>query len=56
MHRVASGAPVITEAGQTVGLGSLRPGDIIKVQLRDGQARQITILRPAWADLGTPEQ
>ena len=56
VHRVASGVAVISEAGQKVGLGSLNPGDIIKGDVRDGQMRQIIILRRAWAELGTPEQ
>ena len=56
VHRVASGVPVISEAGQKVGLGSLNPGDIIKAHVRDGQMRQIIILRRAWADIGAPEQ
>ena len=55
-HRVASGVPVIGEAGQKVGLGSLNPGDIIKAHVRDGQMRQIIILRRAWAEIGAPEE
>ena len=56
VHWVASGAPVISEAGQKVGLGSLNPGDIIKAHVRDGQTRQIIILRRAWAEIGAPEE
>ena len=56
VHRVASGVAVINEAGQKVGLGSLNPGDTIKSDVRDGQMRQIIILRRAWTELGTPEQ
>ena len=56
VHRVASGVPVIGEAGQKVGLGSLNPGDIIKAHVRDGQTRQIIILRRAWAELGASEE
>ena len=54
--RAASGVPVISEAGQKVGLGSLNPGDIIKAHVRDGQMRQILILRRAWAEIGAPEE
>ena len=56
VHRVASGVPVISEVGQKVGLGSLNPGDIIKAHVRDGQMRQIIILRRAWAEIGAPEE
>ena len=56
VHRVASGVAVISEAGQKVGLGSLNPGDTIKAHVRDGQMRQIIILRRAWAEIGAPEE
>ena len=56
VHRVNSGVSVISEAGQKVGLGSLNPGDIIKAHVRDGQMRQIIILRRAWAEIGAPEE
>ena len=56
VHRVASGVAVTSEAGQKVGLGSLNPGDTIKGDVRDGEMRQIIILRRAWAELGTPEE
>ena len=56
VHRVAGGVPVIGEAGQKLGLGSLNPGDIIKAHVRDGQMRQILILRRAWAEIGAPEE
>ena len=56
VHRVANGAPVISEAGQKVGLGALNPGDIIKAHVRDGQTQQIIILRRAWAEIGAPEE
>ena len=56
VHRAASGVPVISEAGQKVGLGSLNPGDIIKAHVRDGQTQQIIILQRAWAEIGAPEE
>ena len=56
VHRAARGVLVLSEAGQTVGLGSVHPGDIIKAHVRDGQTQQIIILRRAWAEIGTPEE
>jgi len=37
------------------GLGSLHPGDIIKVESPDGRPEKIVVLRRAWEEWASPE-
>ncbi len=46
---------VVTGTAQRADLGLLHPGDLIKVERKDGRAWKITVLRPAWAEIASPE-
>ena len=46
----------ITAGGQRGGPGLLHAGDVIKVEYKNGGAHKIVVLRPAAAELESPEQ
>ncbi len=54
-----NGAPmplVVTDTVQKGDLSLLRPGDVIKVESRNGRAHRITVLRRAADEIASPEQ
>ncbi len=46
---------VITDSGQQADLSLLHPGDLIKVERKDGRAQKIVILRHPWDEIASPE-
>ncbi len=46
---------VVTDTAQRADLSLLHAGDLIKVERKDGRASKITVLRPAWAEISSPE-
>ena len=49
------GSLVVTEGESKADLGLINPGDIIKVESKDGRAEKIVVLRRAWEEFGSPE-
>ena len=49
------GAEIITEEGVSRDLEAVRPGDIIKMDQRDGRAREIVVVRRAYEEYSSPE-
>ncbi len=49
------GAVVVTDEVQRADLELLNPGDIIKVEAREGHAQKIVVLRRAWDEIASPE-
>lgn len=48
-------AIVQTDEGQTRDLGAINAGDIVAIEERDGQARQIRVVRRVYDEYGSPE-
>ncbi len=49
------GSLVVTEEDSKADLGLINPGDIIKVESKDGRAEKIVVVRHAWEEFGSPE-
>ncbi len=49
------GSLVVTEGESKADLGLINPGDIIKVESKDGRAEKIVVVRRAWEEFGSPE-
>jgi hypothetical protein len=49
------GTVVVTEEGPAQGLDAINPGDIITMELKDGRARQITVVRRMYEEYSSPE-
>ena len=49
------GAEIITENGVGQGLEAVQPGDIIKMDQKDGRAREIVVVRRAYEEYSSPE-
>ena len=49
------GADIITEEGASKDLEMLRPGDIIRLEQKDGRAREIVVVRRAYEEYSSPE-
>lgn len=49
------GAEIITEEGITKDLEMVRPGDIIKMEQRNGRAHEIVVVRRAHEEYSSPE-
>jgi hypothetical protein len=49
------GAEIITEEGVTKDLETVRPGDIIKMDQKDGRAHEIVVVRRAYEEYSSPE-
>ena len=49
------GSLVITEEESKADLGLINPGDIIKVESKDGRAEKIVVVRRAWDEFASPE-
>lgn len=49
------GSLVVTEGESKADLGLINPGDIIKVESKDGRAEKIVVVRRAWQEFGSPE-
>ena len=49
------GADVVTEEGVTKDLEMVRPGDIIKMEQKDGRAHEIVVVRRAYEEYASPE-
>ena len=50
-----AGAEIITEEGITKDLEMVRPGDIIKMEQKDGRAHEIVVVRRAYEEYSSPE-
>jgi hypothetical protein len=48
------GAQVFDESGASA-LDNVYPGDIIKMEHRDGRVHEITVVRRAWDEYSSPE-
>jgi hypothetical protein len=49
------GTVVVTADGRTQDLEAINPGDIITMELKDGRARQITVVRRMYEEYSSPE-
>lgn len=49
------GALVVTDEMSGADLGLINPGDIIKVEAREGRPEKIVVVRPAWNESSSPE-
>lgn len=49
------GVLVVTDEMSGADLGLINPGDIIKVEAREGRPEKIVVVRPAWNEFSSPE-
>jgi hypothetical protein len=49
------GALVVTDEMSGADLGLINPGDIIKVEAREGRPEKIVVVRHAWNEFSSPE-
>ena len=49
------GALVVTEEISGADLGLINPGDIIKVESKEGRPQKIVVVRRAWEEHASPE-
>jgi len=49
------GAEIITDEGVSRDLEAVHPGDIIKMDQKDGRAREIVVVRRAYEEYSSPE-
>ncbi len=49
------GALVVTGEESKADLGLINPGDIIKVEAKDGRPEKIVVVRRAWEEYASPE-
>lgn len=54
--KVSNKAVVVTEDKKAADLAFLNAGDLIQVELRNGQIQRILVLRRAWQEMASPEQ
>lgn len=47
---------VVTGDGKGASLGSVKPGDVVRVEPTSGFSRRIVVLRRGWQELESPEQ
>ena len=46
---------VVTDEGSALGLASLNPGDIVRVEEKSGRPERIVVVRRVWEELTSPE-
>jgi hypothetical protein len=46
---------VMTDEGALIGLATLNPGDIVRVEESSGRAERIVVVRRVWEELTSPE-
>jgi c-di-GMP-binding flagellar brake protein YcgR len=49
------GAVVVTDEGTSTDLECLNAGDIIALEQKDGQAKEIRVVRRVWEEYSSPE-
>jgi hypothetical protein len=50
-----AGTLVVTDEGQSQDLGTINAGDIITMELKDGQPTQIRVVRRVYDEYSSPE-
>jgi hypothetical protein len=49
------GTVIVTEEGRTQDLGEINEGDIVTMDVKDGRAREIRVVRRVYDEYSSPE-